>query len=149
MINNIQWCGAAKMAPHQNNTKRITSFAALSQTAKRKRLPPYGKRLKEFLLNGHKPKNDIFLFVGNGAWHKAEFFKNSHNVLILPPNNNPDEFDWSIVRGFSVLIFATSNIHYNIIRKLAYQLLSYSSSIVRVILANHKLVIFYHNENTQ
>ena len=57
-----------------------------------KPFPPYGKKLFDALRHGHKPTNDIFLFVGQNAWQNAKYFSTWQDVLILPPHRHPDEF---------------------------------------------------------
>jgi hypothetical protein len=111
-----------------------------------KPFPPYGKKLFNALQCGYKPINDVFLFIGKNAWQKAKYFSNWQDVLVLPPHSHPDKFDWSITKKLSVLVFDTGNVQYEVIRKLAYNLLSALASIVRVVLATSELVVFLQGD---
>lgn len=110
-----------------------------------KPLPPYGRKLLIALQCGYKPKNDIFLFVGQNAWQDAKYFSNWQDVLILPPHRHPDEFDWSIVEGLSILLRDANNVQYEVIRKLAHSLLSSLASVVYVPFVDD-FVTFSQNE---
>ncbi|MGD9107589.1 MAG: hypothetical protein PVI75_00250 [Gammaproteobacteria bacterium] len=110
-----------------------------------KPFPPYGRKLFDARQHGYKPKNDVFLFIGKNAWQKAKDFTNWQDVLALPPNCEPDKFNWSVVNESSVLVFDTGNVNYTVIRKLAYILLLASASIVRVALPAN-LIIFHKGE---
>ena len=114
-----------------------------------KPLPPFGRRLLVALQCGHKPKNDIFLFVGQNAWQNAKYFYNWQDVLILPPHHHPDEFNWDVVRGLSVLVRDADNVQYEVIRKLAHSLLSSLASVVYVPLADNPVTFSQGEDNRE
>jgi hypothetical protein len=107
-----------------------------------KRLPPYAKKICDGLKNGMKPKNDIFIFLGKYSWKKAASFLNIHSVASLPDGDNPANYLWWFVKGFSVLVIDTSGVGSEVIRRLAYELLKAGATVVRVVLVSYKLVIF-------
>lgn len=111
-----------------------------------KRFPPYGRKLFNALQCGYKPTNDIFLFIGKNAWQEAKYFSRFQDVLVFPQDYHPGEFDWSVVNGFSVLVFDTGNVHREVIKKLAYSLLLALAAIVRVALMDYQLIIFHKEE---
>ncbi|MGD9152163.1 MAG: hypothetical protein PVG30_00685 [Gammaproteobacteria bacterium] len=114
-----------------------------------KQLPPYGRKLLIALQCGYKPTNDVFLFVGQDAWQNAKYFSNWQDVLILPPHRHPDEFDWSIVKGLSVLLRDADNVRYEVIRKLAHSLLSSLASVVYVPLADNPVTFSQDEVNDE
>jgi hypothetical protein len=72
------------------------------------KIPPYAKPLLTLQRSGHRPSNDIYLFIGPFAWHKGTIFSNAYpeRVMILPAWQDPEEYFWP-VRECGVLLFDT------------------------------------------
>ncbi|MCK4870024.1 MAG: hypothetical protein KAS93_02830 [Gammaproteobacteria bacterium] len=101
---------------------------------KNKQTPPYGRELKIALQSGAVFMNDLFICVGKNAWNVAKGYRRSGNAaLIFPEKCKPSDFDWSVVKHRDVLVIATQPDLYQLIRALAYELLSQGkANIVRV-----------------
>ncbi len=108
---------------------------------KHKKLPPYGKKLKELLAQGKKPRNSIFLFLGINAWQSAKAFSHIQQVLVLPPDESPYSFDWP-VKECSVLAFDKGGLAPDDIEQTAHALLLAGAASVHVILFNYRLVVY-------
>lgn len=104
--------------------------------------PPYGRQLLEEIKSGNKPTNDIFLFVGDYSWKKASAFIGKQAILVLPPEDEPQNYCWGVVKTFPVLVFDTSGVGVEVIRLLAYLLLKYGASVVRVVTVAYSLLAF-------
>lgn len=102
---------------------------------KNKQTPPYGRELKIALQSGTVFMNDLFICVGKKAWNVAKGYKQSGNaVLILPEKRKPSDFDWLVVKHRDVLVIATQSDLYQLVRALAYELLSQGmANIVRAV----------------
>lgn len=105
------------------------------------KLPPYGWRLHQFLQLGNKPKNDIYLFMGNRCWDAAQMHNRNKFALCLPPEKNPFNYDWPI-QDCDILIFDGSPRKEEFIQLLASCLFSYSANIIRYISSENKMTIF-------
>ena len=122
----------------QNDNYDSTETSSIS-----KRFPPFGRQLMKALEAGKKPKNDIFVFVGaENAWRKAKVFSAGQWACVFESCCSPDQFCWDFVRCFSVLILETDKVDYEIIRCLAFELLSAGAFIVYAVTLIHKLVVF-------
>ncbi|MGH8578758.1 MAG: hypothetical protein ACREVK_01090 [Gammaproteobacteria bacterium] len=86
-------------------------------------LPPFGKRLRERVSSGWRPRNgSILIAAGPRAWDwarrwDAEFLQRP--FLCLPPSDDPVSFDWSIVAGFDAVVFIFGEIAEGIPHRLA------------------------------
>lgn len=111
-----------------------------------KKLPPYGKPLFELQKNSCRPKDSIYLFIGNKAWQKGESFSISipERLLILPPWNDPNEYHWP-VKECDVLIFDTGYAEVSYIDDLAFNLYQHNAQIVRSVSPDFILTV-YHKE---
>lgn len=108
-------------------------------------LPPYAKQLLAAINHGYKPINDIFLYFGQSAWDYAKDASRIHNVLILPPDNQPTQYNWRLVNGLAILGIDTAeegSSGVELIEKLAFELLKNGARIVRIISASNHLVIY-------
>jgi hypothetical protein len=106
-----------------------------------KKLPPYGKKLKQLLAQGEKPKNCIFLFLGINAWQSAKAFNHTQTVLVLPPEKSPYSFNWP-VQECAVLAFDKGGLEPDYIEKTAHALLLAGAISIHVVLFNYKLVVY-------
>lgn len=89
------------------------------------------------------PIREILIFLGKDAWKKGQGFLNKCPVVILPPDSNrPQDYDWGCVKGLSVLVFDTSGVGSELIRRLSYELLMAGATIVRVVFVNFGMAIF-------
>jgi len=108
-----------------------------------KKYPPYSKRLFEYMKDKQNPIREILIFLGKDAWKKGQSFLNKCPVVILPPDSNrPQDYDWGCVKGLSVLVFDTSDVGSELIRRLSYELLMAGATIVRVVFVNFGMAIF-------
>lgn len=109
-----------------------------------KPLPPFGEAMRVLLQQGMKLNNNLFLYLGNRAWHAAKNAASNKHVLALPPNHSPYEFDWP-VQGCEVLAIDTSGVAPTLIEQTAHALLLAGAISMHVILANFNLVIYRRN----
>ena len=109
----------------------------------RKRLPPFGRDLSEALLRGQKPRNDVRIYLGHGAWDQARYANDQSLwvALALPDDQPPEAFRWP-VSGCSVLVVPLANIDGDIIQRLALVLLEAGATAVRGIHQNGALTVF-------
>ena len=98
----------------------------------RKKLPPYGKPLRDFLKSGGKLDNDVYLFIGNDAWEKGKSFSITQlrRTLVLPPYDCPTNYLWP-VRDCDILIFDSSLCDDDYIEDLMLTLFACEANIVR------------------
>lgn len=108
---------------------------------KRIPLPPYGLKILKILRAKQLPTNDIFLFVGDGAWESAKIHSQSQAVLLLPQGESPYNYLWP-VEGCSVLTIIKSEVDSHIIKQLAHVVLSSGATVMRAILPNFSLVVY-------
>lgn len=113
-----------------------------------KKFSPYSKRLYTARRNGYQPNNDIFLFIGKFAWQKASGLASIANVLLLPENDSPSDYNWNMLKGLPVLVYDMSGMGAQLIRQLAYELLKSGATVVRVIAVNYKLAAIFRRNNT-
>lgn len=66
-----------------------------------KRLPPYGRELRIARERGIHP--NVFVMAGAYAWRRAKS-RSVPEVLVAPPGEPPESFDWSSCRGLDVLL---------------------------------------------
>jgi len=107
-------------------------------------IPPYSKELLIAIRHGYKPRNDIFLYFGESAWSYAKKNKSLHDILILPPNQKPSQYDWTVVNMLPVLGFdtTTEGSGVELTESLAFELLKCGAKIVRIILSSGRLAIY-------
>lgn len=118
-------------------------------TVMNKKLPPFAKKFVAESQRGIKPDNDIFIFLGDDAWRKTRAFLILHWVTLLPNDDlHPENYCWSFVNGNSVLVAETSHTDYQIIRRLAFELLTAKATMVCVIPLNQNAV-FFHNRRSE
>jgi len=86
----------------------------------KKKLPPFGKRLKERMLSGHRPTN--------GSWDMGRVIPHG---ITFPSEASPDDYDWSFLKGQDIsLINTESYADYQILKELAVLLVK--SGVMRV-----------------
>jgi hypothetical protein len=109
-----------------------------------KKLPPFGKALAEHLKIKNYPNNDVYLFLGAGAWQRAKNFTERGRVaLVLPLGETPANYLWP-VHGCDVLTVITSELPAHIVKLTAHALLLAGARVVRVLLAwNGKMPAIY------
>lgn len=113
----------------------------------RKPYPPFGKRLALAAENGCRPHNDIMLFMGIYAWEKAKDFSRHHWSTLLPLNDEPNKYCWNFVSDLPVLIMVTTQVDYQLLCRLGYELLEANATIARALLiylTKPELIIFWH-----
>ena len=71
--------------------------------ARGKPLPPFGTDLRDARRRGVRP--NVFVHAGRGAWERAKE-RATPDVLCVPPGAEAAAFDWSIVRGLSLMLIA-------------------------------------------
>jgi len=69
----------------------------------RRPLPPYGRELAEARRRGEAV--NLFVHAGVGAWERAKA-RGAPHVLCLPPGSDFNSFDWTVVRGLSLMLIA-------------------------------------------
>jgi hypothetical protein len=85
--------------------------------------PPYAADVKS---NGA----GVWLFFGSpDAWQRV---KNGHsagryNVMLLPPGEAPEDFDWSCVAGLSLVVIEMVETSHDLRKRLARQLALYGA----------------------
>jgi hypothetical protein len=101
---------------------------------KTKPLPPFGAAVLEAVLN-RRPLN-TFIMAGPDAWnrHKARVDR-----VVLPPDQSPDAFDWTIFRGQEPTVIA-DDADEDRIRRLIWLLLRAGAALV--------CVVFKEGQNT-
>ena len=104
-------------------------------------LPPFSKRLDEFLSAGNHPENDVFIFCGNNAWEKASALHKRLFVICLPLNEHPKKFRWP-VRNCSVLIFHSGGLNAQQLEEFVYFLFVSGATIVHVDQMHTKLFVY-------
>lgn len=64
----------------------------------KKKLPPYGKQLKERMRSGYQPRNGVIVYT---SWN------NGPNGVTFPPDSDPDDYDWTFLAGQVITITNT------------------------------------------
>lgn len=97
-------------------------------------LPPFGRRLRERLSSGWRPRNrTVVIAAGADAWDWARRWDTEAlpcPFLCLPPGDDPRSFDWRIVAGFDVVVFMFGIIAEGIPDHLAVLLLAAGAPLV-------------------
>ncbi len=91
-----------------NSGTNIGGVCAMNYNKK----PPYHKRLQVLLSDpsiktagsSASCSRSIYVITGNHSWHKAREIENSHSFLLLPPSDDPFQYDWSILAGHDPII---------------------------------------------
>jgi len=73
---------------------------------------PYSKRLSELLSDptiktagsSATGVRSVYMIAGSQAWRKAHEIENSHAFLLLPPTEDPSQYDWSLLAGHDPII---------------------------------------------
>lgn len=106
------------------------------------KLPPFGKTLYDRQLQGLRPTNDVYLFIGKHAWEKAKDFQVSRpTTMCLPPGDSALDYKWPI-DGCDILIFDTSEVMEQELEDLAKFLFSFGANIIRYISSDNLLTVF-------
>lgn len=108
----------------------------------KRRLPPFGKQLADALERGLRPRNDVKLYVGRGAWDAARMAQLGVWVaLAMPDGSKPDEFRWPVA-GLGVVVFEMSHQGAERLQRLALHLLQAGACVVRVVHCGGNLSIY-------
>lgn len=87
-INHLEQRGSRMMLGH-------------SMSAARSKLPPFARELVTARRRGQRV--NLFIHAGDRAWDRARS-RRPPDVLCLPPGEDFRTFDWSIVRGLSLVL---------------------------------------------
>jgi hypothetical protein len=117
---------------------------SMLQNPKKLPLPPYGKEAFFLLSMGVKPRNDIFVYVGEKAWQKANVWEDKQVLLCLPLGENPANYFWP-VSDCPILLIDTGKLSLFDIEEIAYYLLMFNAEIVRALPVNKPMVIYRRN----
>lgn len=107
----------------------------------KKKLPPYGAPILSAIEQGLTPINDIYLFCGRNAWHKATGMNKQRPTLCLPPWEDPSIFDWP-VKNCDILILDTGGSDQDYIDAIAASLFACKASIIRVVTSENNIYRF-------
>lgn len=103
----------------------------------KKKLPPYGKQLKERMRSGYQPKNGVNIYT---SWDMGRVIP--HGVT-FPPDATPNDFDWSFLAGQDIsLINTESYADYETLKTLAVLLVKSGVKRVGLIDVDHPLQWF-------
>jgi len=97
------------------------------------KLPPYGKRLYEFLIAGNVPTNDIYVFTGKWSFNKCEGFKLNKFALCLPKYTCPNDLFWP-VEDCDIIVFDDGSSTLDMCEDVVLVLLRDGANIVRLYL---------------
>jgi hypothetical protein len=96
-----------------------------------RRLPPFGKLLLQRQNKEHF--NEIHVFIGKDCWRRAKSYV-KRPCLVLPPNEKPSNFDWSVVKSKELLLWITpKDFGMEMLRSLAFELLKAGGIVVRAV----------------
>jgi len=99
-----------------------------------KKLPPFGKRLKERMRSGSRPKNGVNVYT---SWNMGKVIPHG---ITFPPEASADEFDWSFLKGCEIsLINTNGNADYEKLKALAILLVESGVKSVGLIDPDHSL----------
>jgi len=103
----------------------------------KKKLPPFGKRLKERMTKGYHPTNGVNIYT---SWNMGKVIP--HGVT-FPPEALPNEYDWSFLAGQEISIVNTEGYgDYEILKQLAVLLVQSGVKRVGLIDLDHPLQWF-------
>jgi len=93
-----------------------------------KKLPPFGKRLKERMLSGWQPPNGVNIYP---SWNMGRFIPHG---ITFPPEAEPDDFDWSFLVGQRISLINTEGYaEYEKLKQLAVLLVQSGAKSVGLI----------------
>jgi len=102
-----------------------------------KKLPPFGKRLKERMRKGYQPKNGVNIYT---SWNMGH---NYHHGITFPPETDPNDYDWSFLVGQRISLINTGGYaDYKILKQLAVLLVRSGVKRVGLIDLDHPLQWF-------
>lgn len=103
----------------------------------KKKLPPFGKQLKEKMRKGYMPTNGVNIYT---SWNMGRVIPHG---ITFPPEAQPDEYDWSFLEGQEIsLINTESYADYEILKQLAVLLVKLGAKSVGLIDVEHPLQWF-------
>lgn len=110
----------------------------------KKKLPPYGKRLKQMMQNGYQPNNSVYIYT---SWNMGH---NYYHGVTFPPESNPDDYDWSFLAGQRISLINTgSYADYDKLKELAVLLVKSGVTRVGLIDLDHPLHWYIPEESSQ
>ena len=94
----------------------------------RKRQPPYAKQF-----NPHDPGNQgiAFVYCGPNAWQSKD--KLSNRSVILPPGDNPGDYDWTFLKDQMVVAYAMGGVSVEYMERIALYVLRGGAEFVDII----------------
>ncbi|MCZ6565211.1 MAG: hypothetical protein O6852_03650 [Gammaproteobacteria bacterium] len=103
----------------------------------KKKLPPFGKRLKERMRKGFYSTNGVNIYT---SWNMGRPY--SH-CITFPPEASPDDYDWSFLTGQEIsLINTNGNADYESLKELAVLLVKSGVKSVGLIDVEYPLQCF-------
>lgn len=100
----------------------------------KKKLPPFGKQLKERMRKGYRPKNGVNIYT---SWNMGKVI--SHGVT-FPPDATPNEFNWTFLAGQEISLINTESLaEYEKLKELAELLIQSGVKSVGLIDLDHSL----------
>lgn len=100
----------------------------------KKKLPPYGKQLKERMRSGYQPTNGVNIFT---SWSMGAPWP---HCLIFPPGAGPDDYHWNFLAGQEISLINTESFtEYKILKQLAVILVQSGVKRVGLIDLDHPL----------
>ena len=100
----------------------------------KKKLPPFGKQLKERMRSGYQPTNGINIYT---SWNMGH---NHNHGITFPPDSDPNEFDWSFLAGQRISLINTGGYaDYEKLKYLAVLLVRSGAKSVGLVDINHPL----------
>lgn len=99
-----------------------------------RKFPPFGKRLKERMIKGYRPRNGINIYT---SWNMGH---NHNHGITFPPDSDPNEFDWSFLAGLEISLINTEYYaEYEKLKTLAVLLVKSGVKSVGLIDPDHSL----------
>jgi len=100
----------------------------------KKKLPPFGKQLKDRMRKGYKPRNGVNIYT---SWIMGKKFP---HAVTFPPETDPKEYNWSFLAGLDIsLINTESYADYEKLKQLAVLLVQSGARRVGLIDAEHSI----------
>jgi len=100
----------------------------------KKKLPPFGKRLKERMRKGYRPRNGVNVYP---SWNMGH---NYHHGITFPPEADPNEYDWTFLAGQEISLINTGGYaKYETLKELAILLVKSGVKSVGLIDVEHSL----------
>lgn len=94
----------------------------------RKPLPPFAR---QWLIAGSRYGPQVI--CGPGAWAFAEHRRRCGGALVAPPGQDPLQFDWSPLKGRSVVLIEVGTFDTPALERLAYAILRDGAELVHPI----------------